>query len=675
VRRAAWTLAFWLPSAAVWPQEKPESPRFATGTELIELEVVVTTKDGAPVHDLMQQDFVVLEEGRPRPIRSFARRATKRVAAEVKPGPGAAPAPPIEISPRQILIVVDNAGIRAESLLGAKQALLRVLDERLEPDDVVAMVTTEGSPGLIQEVTSDRALLRRAVERIGIARPVIEETPLLTTYQADLIRRGDVAAREDYIAELLREDPLLLRQAAIALMEARAVRVTTFAAAKARTLLSTLQSLLEAMGSLPGRKMLVLLSDGFFLTGEEQSNLQPVTAAATRAGVVICALDTQGRVARSPIGDATVIGTRAGARMGPTVFFDSREADRKGMNALSRDTGGFPVFESGDLAGGLGRIVDDGAFSYRLAYEPAESASEKYRKIEVKIPARSGLRVRTHRGYIARPPAPTPDDDRAAEKAMLRAALRSPLPRHDFAVHLAVGQLQAADPTFVIDIHVPGLRERLCPKDVEGACPVEILGAIYDTAGRPLSTFEDRRALPRGADSVSFQTRSPVEPGAYGIRAAAAVGRNVATVFRWVEMPDVKAGVFALSDLFVSPDGESWRNAEDGRRLSADSPLEFVLYAYNAKSDPEVLSDVVFETRVLAGEKVVAEETPFALVVAVGEPTQPHVVFRRRLNLKALGAGEYTLAVRATDRISKATAERRARLHVAAPTPAEPAAR
>ena len=78
------------------------------------------------------------------------------------------------------------------------------------------------------------------------------------------------------------------------------------------------------------------------------------------------------------------------------------EAKRDGLNALARDTGGFPLFNSNDLSAGLQRVLDDNETYYVLAYEPEIPYRDgRFHKLEVRVAGRPELKVRTRKGYLA----------------------------------------------------------------------------------------------------------------------------------------------------------------------------------------------------------------------------------------------------------------------------------
>jgi len=70
-------LPVFLVAAAQAPSPSPAAdqskplPRIAAETELVELDVVVTDRDGRAVTDLGPESFELLEDGQPRPISHF----------------------------------------------------------------------------------------------------------------------------------------------------------------------------------------------------------------------------------------------------------------------------------------------------------------------------------------------------------------------------------------------------------------------------------------------------------------------------------------------------------------------------------------------------------------------------------------------------------------------------
>jgi hypothetical protein len=193
--------------------------------------------------------------------------------------------------------------------------------------------------------------------------------------------------------------------------------------------LVTVEAALRALETLPGRKLLLLVSDGFLVgraTSEEQTQaLRLVTDAATRAGAAVYAMDARGL---GPTGaDASVVGPAADPGLRDRVTRQAREENRGTLQRLADETGGSLVT---DAEAGLARMLADNASCYLVAYEPTNGKRDgRYRRIELRLPRRPGVVVRTRRGYFA------PGGDRERDAAFRRSTpmLTSLVPSPDLA--------------------------------------------------------------------------------------------------------------------------------------------------------------------------------------------------------------------------------------------------
>src|SRR5712671_1690551 len=116
-----------LPAAISLPaQERPAQPVFKTGTETVLVDFVVTDKSDRPVTGLTAADFVVKEDGKERPIVSFA------AFGGADPPAAAAAAPPARPGAATVLLI-DDGHLTGEQTLRLRpdlKALLSKLGER-----------------------------------------------------------------------------------------------------------------------------------------------------------------------------------------------------------------------------------------------------------------------------------------------------------------------------------------------------------------------------------------------------------------------------------------------------------------------------------------------------------------------------------------------------------------
>ena len=127
--------------AARSQQPPPGQPAFATSTVLVPIDVrVIDSKTGKPVTDLQQEDFSILEDGTPQPIRHFERHA---LAPEAASAAGAKPAireSALGLTPqinRVFLLVLGRGRLQEPSK--ALDALQHFVREQLLPQDHVAV--------------------------------------------------------------------------------------------------------------------------------------------------------------------------------------------------------------------------------------------------------------------------------------------------------------------------------------------------------------------------------------------------------------------------------------------------------------------------------------------------------------------------------------------------------
>jgi VWFA-related protein len=707
--------------------------------EIVRLDVVVTDADGKLVRDLRREDFQILEDGKPQPITQFlvvsrpgsaapvAAPAVAEVPSTAKP---AAPAEPVGPAPsespvgpgRYVAIFVDDLHIAPANLNRTKEALHRFVAEFLGPDDRIAIVTSSG-PGGVRHLTQDRAALGAAIDGLAVRQANVAPArgSQMTPAQAELILRGDPNALQ-LATRLMRDEPgsVLSGQsgpqaaveAAGGFNPASVIDEKDRAAAKevqrqARAILAEdlrfseitltqVDDVLRSLASLPGRKICLLVSDGFLVgmgTSDEQTrHLRRVIDAATRSGAVVYALDAGGLTTTG--GDASAAGAPVPAGLRERVDRLAAQEFRETLSGLANDTGGFLVRGTNELAAGLKRMLDDNDAYYLMAYEPANTKRDgKFRKIEVRLPRRSGLVVRTRRGYLAPDDRKRDGPERAAlrptagaavapviDEADARAALASPIPPNGVPVRLVVDYLDLppAGSQVIVRAHVnlAGLSWR----QAEGRRQVdlELLGGVFDANGGPvgapfgkrvqldLTPDEHERALKAG---LQYQNRMVLGPGRFEVRlmarepAQALLGGAVQSV----EIPDLGAGKLTLSSVFLSTsaatagppgsgDTEALRDVQTLRRFKQGESLYFQLYVYNATAGGEGASDVVLQAQILSGSKPIAasQPQPVTLERKDGMPLPQSSM----MSLEGLAPGRYQLRIVVADRKTNTTVHR-----------------
>jgi VWFA-related protein len=725
-------------------EQKPQTePMLRIETDLVQIDVVVADKAGKLVRDLRREDFELYEDGKKQQITHFAigtatQPANWLAVGKKKPEEksGGVAAIPIEVrAGRYIIIAVDDFHLAPENLMIAKRTLLRFINQQMVAGDQMAIATTSGNIGMFQQFTNERDVLERAVNRLNLQNRTVtspSDIPRISDYQAELIDLGDREALDLAVQEILRfegvqnppppggagggrggarganaEFGTSPRERAMLQAQSRARMIVGQNAHYTRATLSTLEGVIRRLRELPGRKMLVLLSDGFFLGGSSSSqifDMRRITDAATQAGVVIYSIDARGLVVTVPGGGASQPSSFSPENPGvrERIEMSAVQAKLNGLNALAADTGGRLFHNSNDLNLGLQRVLDENEVYYVLAYEPAVSYRDgRFRKIEVRVADRPELKVRTRKGYFA----PTEKSEKAAEKQdkekspekaaqqakiekekEIRGGLGSLFPLREIPVEMAVDFLDVGGggSGALINTHIDAKALDLSLVNGTHQSILDLLVALFDEKGKLATSFSERisfnirperleNALKHG---MSYRRLTQLKPGFYQARVAVREegSARLGSASKWVEVPDLGKKQLTLSGILLSsgeeepqsPQNPQPANAQDGytprpssasRRFKRGGAVDFMVFAYNAKIEKNA-TDLVIQSQVYSGSKLVYA-SPLAKMSVPENADLQRIPYAARISLGDFTSGPYELRLVVIDRLTKATAFRR----------------
>src|SRR5262252_303660 len=615
----------------------------------------------------------------------------------------------------------------------AKRTLQRFINDQMVAGDQVAIATTSGNIGMFQQFTDERDVLERAVNRLSVQQRTVtssSDVPRITDYQAELIDTGDLDALELAVQEILRQEPMppppqpggrggsnaagfggggSQRERATQQAQSRARTIVAQNAHYTRATLSNLESVIRNLGALTGRKMLVLLSDGFYLGGNSSSqiyDMRRIIDAATRAGVVIYSIDVRGLVAVPPGGSASdsfggddinLPGARA------RVESSGVQAKLDGLNALARDTGGTLFKNSNDLSLGLQRVLDANETYYVLAYEPAAPYRDgRFHKIEVRIAGRSDLTVRTRKGYLAssdkngragdlaekssdkrkeRSPEKIAQQEKLEKEKEMREGLGSLVPLREIPVEMAVDFLNFSETSSgaLINLHVDASQLTLRLLNGTHQSELDLLMALFDEKGKAAASFVERISVnvrPERLENAlkngfNYRRLMALKPGFYQARVAIREegSARMGSASKWVEIPDVDKKQLTLSGVLLSAGREDQNDLQLAnsvyipqpssatRRFKKDGAVDFMVFAYNAKVEKNT-ADLVIQTQVFSGSKLVYA-SPLAKMTVPESVDLQRIPYAARVSLDEFNPGPYEMRVVVIDRLTKATAFRR----------------
>jgi hypothetical protein len=457
--------------------------------------------------------------------------------------------------------------------------------------------------------------------------------------------------------------------------------------------LSTLADVLRSMAPRTGRKICLLVSDGFQVgTGtseDRRADLRRIIDASLRSGSVVYALTSTGLT--TGMADASMPALDTPPGLASQVDRHGELIVRETLSRVAEDTGGFVVRGNNDLAGGLRRMLDDNEVYYLMAYEPTNKRREgRFRRIEVRLAHREGLKVRTRKGYLE-PDDRKPGSLSAAARAAPAAeaadrplgetearALLSNVSGGGMAVRLTADwfELPASGPRAVVRAHLD--LSRVFWQEAEGRhrAVIEIVGGVYDAVGKPVGAVFGRRAaldlLPGDQERVvrsgmEYQELLPLAPGRYEVRLVAHERGVDLTggATQWLDVPDLSTGTLAVSSLFLSRSApavgenavaaeEELRDVDTQRRFKAGQSLYFQLYVYNPTLDDQRHADVVLQAQLRSGGALVGASEPQP--AALQEKDGVLLPETNGMPLQGLDAGPYELRVVVVDRKANVTA-------------------
>lgn len=522
------------------PEQKPEPPRpepedvIKFDTSLVQTDVMVFDKNGRFVNGLKPEQFQLKINNTQREISFFeAIRSgnSNQPSEETLPGqPNTVNAAKADAQRRAVIFFVDDLHLAPDSLVRTRQALLEFIDRGIGEKDVVAITSPSGQVGFLQQFTANKDALRTAVARLNYrANPKLDtEKPPMSEYIAMKIREGDESAMTFYVQEVQKqscfragkalicpESPQAIRQQ----IRNRAQQIVVQSAPSTADTLRLLEGLMRTAAQLPGRKLVFVISDGFYLNDPKYGSLdriKKVTDAAGRAGVVIYTLD-----ARGIVGDSIDVnkpmdtgGLLHGAGIGEL------SASQDGLNALAKDTGGQAFRNTNQpMHEWVEKVMDETSNYYLLAWKPDndEQKRGKFKNIDVSIVGRPDLKVRMRTSYFKSAALPLLTTKKKRDKDPLKArdddmrvVIDAPVSQSEIptTVNLHFNQMPGFGTNVVATISIDDAALTFDLTDGKLAADVDIGGIFYDDKGKPINSFVGRlRIFPKSLTTDGAATK------------------------------------------------------------------------------------------------------------------------------------------------------------------------
>jgi VWFA-related protein len=432
-----------VPSPAPTPPPADETDVVKITTALIQLDVSVTDRKGNVVTDLRPDEIEVFENGEKQKITNFSfisnARAVEQPKGKKDKDPIILPGTPVRSDQvrRTIALVVDDLTLSFESTYYVRRALKKFVDEQMLPGDLVAIIRTGAGIGALQQFTNDKRQLYAAIEKVKWNSVGSGKIGAFAPLESRLQDDRDNSDEDD-------DSPTGVRTLEGRQREFDDFRESLFATGT----LGAVNYVVRGMQELPGRKSIMLLSDGFKMfsrsadgfieSGRVLESLRRLVDLANRASVVVYTMDARGLVFTGlQASDDT--GGRSAGELAEAVSSrrDHLLDTQEGLKYLAQNTGGMAIVNNNDLSGGIRRVLDDQSY-YLIGYEPDDGTFDpkvrRFNRVEVRV-KRPNTSVRYRSGFfgisderMVRPPQ-TP-----AQR--MTSALTSPFAVQEIALRL-----------------------------------------------------------------------------------------------------------------------------------------------------------------------------------------------------------------------------------------------
>ena len=483
------------------PASQKDLPTFRGGVQLIDVDVVVTGKDGKPVRGLTQEDFEIIEDNRPQQIRTFSivdlpfdppTVLAERRARATEPDVVTNTAP----EGRTYVLLIDKHPAEGDQFQGgplrARHVLERWLDEVVQPNDRVAIVHTDGSFTHAQGLTNNRRLILDSINRTLQVESAATSGAPEAAVQAQLDKW-------------------------------RAIK-----------------DISERLGTIPGRRKAIvwfafnvdLHPTARLLPRSLGGSEQPTTAnlndpvAAASSHILAAWREAAQAAVNNNVAIYPVDSEGLTTRLGLDVV-----VAQASLREVAAETGGIPIVNTSNFSDMFAKIVQDASSYYLLGYSPEPRHNDgDFHPITVRV-RRPDVTVRARRGYYApgadaKPPKPLPVPPKGVSIAA-RDALHKPVAVPGLGIDVSTVAFKGPRrdrSSVVITAHVRGQT-----LDFAAGRRLAISYQVFDVEGKVATGFykvfgfnlgSESKALATGA-GLQFVERITLKPGRYELRLVA----------------------------------------------------------------------------------------------------------------------------------------------------------
>jgi len=527
--------------------------------ELVLTNVVARdAKTGEVVQGLKQSDFHVFENGKEQHIDTFDFESVDKatplneavVSGLASGGNGnkaVMVAKPEELrNHRLIVMFFDLTSMQPEDLDRCVLAAQQFLHDKMQPADLVALVSLGDTLKVDQDFTADKQALINEVavyngtEGQGFAQGAtansnqVEDT---TGYTPDESEYNDLNTDRELYA---------------------------------------LRAVSKSLEKISEKKSMLYFSGGISRDGiENQASIRAAINSAVRANLAIYSVDTRGLQAVTPMGDASTGSLRGSAAFNGASLNNNMNANfasQEVMGTLSSDTGGKAFFDSNDFAPAFAQVEKDTSAYYAIGFRSTDTARDgRYRKLSIKI-SRPGVKLEYRPGYYA--PADFKHSGKEDREQELEEQLASDLPATDMAVYMDALYFRLDENRFFVPVSliVPGSQIPFVKGGDKDKATLDIIGTVINEGKQPIGHVRETvklnldPTLNAKQKNIQYTTSFNLPPGKYQMKFVVRENQTgqMGSFVAEISLPDMKKSPLKMSSILLA----SMRNAS-----KKESPL------------------------------------------------------------------------------------------------------
>ena len=337
--------------------------------------VVRDKKTGEVVKGLKASDFTVLENGKPQKIESFDYQNVDEAAVLREKTTVSGKASIADLLNRNfaadtaqlrdhrlIVMFFDLSSMQPEDIDRAVEAAQNYINKKMQPADLVALVSMDTGLNMDQDFTSDKAALLKGVGKYNGT----EGTGFANGNEG-----GNSGGTADDASSFTADD-------------------SEYNSLNTDRELYAIRTIAKSLERVDQRKSMLYFSGGLTRQGiENQASMRAATNAAVKANMAIYSVDSRGLEAMPPVGNASTGSLRGTAAYNGGAMqanLDANFGSQETLATLSSDTGGKAFFDSNDFAPAFQQIQHDTEAYYIIGFRSTNTARDgSFRHLTVKL--------------------------------------------------------------------------------------------------------------------------------------------------------------------------------------------------------------------------------------------------------------------------------------------------